>query len=693
MVEVVFENFVNYLRSGNTDKLNIISFQQNQQHKINLSTQLIFDRILTKTVVQLNSNFIREIKQDYSISSLDCIKYFTELVNAGVKDIYEYPSIIEEIGKDVHYAFKQSYVAKQIIIAMQKKNTYDISLSYIMQNKSVQVLIQLIEIIKGSNNTQKYEYINTFFDDDHLINLFQLIRNIPKTALPNQLIYAAFYFFDEVCFRDIYKNPSTFNYSNMCKSIIQFMKICQTDAIITAVKQQVIESIKPSFNTHQLDSFNFLMSIIKTKQQLVLLIFPLTIFLKSSQEFQINDLINNLENLDDTTLCKSLKFIQEIANVQAFEAIMYRDLNYVIYSLNQKHTTYTDTFSKQLISCFLIQSYMITIENANTTPQHIILPIKSYLTEVKQFYENYQTNNITFFFSGTFCSLTNFVRYSTLLLSSSTSRGLKDRSVHSCPTPLPQFHPCKLGQNYYQFGIDSYKLVEPKIYFQKQFDNNYESSLLNLFYGLNPFSIRQIQSLYAQISPQLIIINPKNKKIIFTRSHSTFCIVNDNDQFLNKMLSSYMFYQLSIQKYKIEDKQIIDIQYHNEISSECSIQFSVEQGHSALIMQPLSQSNIPQLAYIGNYLIDQFCQNLIDNNNINNNIENIAKLLVSNIQFLGEASELSESLFTLHYMFICKYGIQSVMIQNMEMLLSQTMPEIHIIPKRKIKYSINTLYN
>ncbi|CAL6031747.1 Hypothetical_protein [Hexamita inflata] len=55
MVEVVFENFVNYLRSGNTDKLNIISFQQNQQHKINLSTQLIFYRILTKTVVQIIS--------------------------------------------------------------------------------------------------------------------------------------------------------------------------------------------------------------------------------------------------------------------------------------------------------------------------------------------------------------------------------------------------------------------------------------------------------------------------------------------------------------------------------------------------------------------------------------------------------------------------------------------------------------
>ncbi|CAL6075993.1 Conserved_hypothetical protein [Hexamita inflata] len=61
MVEVVFENFVNYLRSGNTDKLNIISFQQNQQHKINLSTQLIFYRILTKTVVQLTNCGIAQV--------------------------------------------------------------------------------------------------------------------------------------------------------------------------------------------------------------------------------------------------------------------------------------------------------------------------------------------------------------------------------------------------------------------------------------------------------------------------------------------------------------------------------------------------------------------------------------------------------------------------------------------------------
>ncbi|CAL5999978.1 Hypothetical_protein [Hexamita inflata] len=85
MVEVVFENFVNYLRSGNTDKLNIISFQQNQQHKINLSTQLIFYRILTKTVVQLITNsivtselFILHLKDASTLRAFDSV--FTQNV-------------------------------------------------------------------------------------------------------------------------------------------------------------------------------------------------------------------------------------------------------------------------------------------------------------------------------------------------------------------------------------------------------------------------------------------------------------------------------------------------------------------------------------------------------------------------------------------------------------------------------------
>ncbi|CAL6050584.1 Hypothetical_protein [Hexamita inflata] len=77
MVEVDFENFVNYLRSGNTDKLNIISFQQNQQHKINLSTQLIFDRILTKTVVQLKELY----------ATFNRIMFVSPLINLNLRVI------------------------------------------------------------------------------------------------------------------------------------------------------------------------------------------------------------------------------------------------------------------------------------------------------------------------------------------------------------------------------------------------------------------------------------------------------------------------------------------------------------------------------------------------------------------------------------------------------------------------------
>ncbi|CAL6023006.1 Hypothetical_protein [Hexamita inflata] len=60
------------VRSGNTDKLNIISFQQNQQHKINLSTQLIFDRILTKTVVQLTEISLRQRYCVTKFGFVDC---------------------------------------------------------------------------------------------------------------------------------------------------------------------------------------------------------------------------------------------------------------------------------------------------------------------------------------------------------------------------------------------------------------------------------------------------------------------------------------------------------------------------------------------------------------------------------------------------------------------------------------------
>ncbi|CAL6018193.1 Hypothetical_protein [Hexamita inflata] len=85
------------VRSGNTDKLNIISFQQNQQHKINLSTQLIFYRILTKTVVQLKTQFLDLKKQnDVQKKEIDFIKQQIEQAEADLQKQRQYQQLLQE---------------------------------------------------------------------------------------------------------------------------------------------------------------------------------------------------------------------------------------------------------------------------------------------------------------------------------------------------------------------------------------------------------------------------------------------------------------------------------------------------------------------------------------------------------------------------------------------------------------------
>ncbi|CAL6094445.1 Conserved_hypothetical protein [Hexamita inflata] len=112
MVEVVFENFVNYLRSGNTDKLNIISFQQNQQHKINLSTQLIFYRILTKTVVQLNSTYF--MQEDFYVALVTIMRLYYISATALMNDManllgFIMQQLLENVNKHQEKKLRKQY--------------------------------------------------------------------------------------------------------------------------------------------------------------------------------------------------------------------------------------------------------------------------------------------------------------------------------------------------------------------------------------------------------------------------------------------------------------------------------------------------------------------------------------------------------------------------------------------------------
>ncbi|CAL6004976.1 Hypothetical_protein [Hexamita inflata] len=124
MVEVVFENFVNYLRSGNTDKLNIISFQQNQQHKINLSTQLIFYRILTKTVVQLN------------ISNHQTVSFLKILNNKNFCHRWSLPHYL--IKQNCHFGNNQRVLKLQLAIFIFNLGGPQVSLVFMQRHLFVE---------------------------------------------------------------------------------------------------------------------------------------------------------------------------------------------------------------------------------------------------------------------------------------------------------------------------------------------------------------------------------------------------------------------------------------------------------------------------------------------------------------------------------------------------------------------------
>ncbi|CAL6064820.1 Conserved_hypothetical protein [Hexamita inflata] len=169
MVEVVFENFVNYLRSGNTDKLNIISFQQNQQHKINLSTQLIFDRILTKTVVQLMQNYpYTQISTIQQIKNEEEVEFFNEICLSNRHQIENHIifykkecAIITDLNRVVVFKTKLQYKTNSDIKFSHRSNEklwlFNNKLYTLINNVLVNVdlftVTEVLTIPASSNNS------------------------------------------------------------------------------------------------------------------------------------------------------------------------------------------------------------------------------------------------------------------------------------------------------------------------------------------------------------------------------------------------------------------------------------------------------------------------------------------------------------------------------------------------------------
>ncbi|CAL5996046.1 Hypothetical_protein [Hexamita inflata] len=350
------------------------------------------------------------------------------------------------------------------------------------------------------------------------------------------------------------------------------------------------------------------------------------------------------------------------------------------------------TIQQDIITGFLIESLL------HNDPQIVkSSQLESYISNVKQFNEDYKTQDITFFMSGTFCSLSNFVRYTKMLLPSSSSRGFMQRSIHSCPTSAPQFHACQLSFKYYLEGVDSNKYKAPQTYFEDYYQDNFHTLTLNLFQAMNPYQSSFLQSLYAQVSPQLIIIEPQSKNIIYSKSHQTYWKISDNDWIIKKVRATNMNYQLSIQKTKrlvvqqnlLEVRryvQQIEVHYSNfdNYSEQCLI-LKVEQGLHALKMQALTQSNIKQLAMVGNFMIQEFCSNLISQPT-----SQIAQILNKNALYLEKQNNLEVSQFLLFYLFLLKYGVYSKEVERMEKLLAQTLKYDALFKYYMVSHTIET---
>ena len=80
---------------------------------------------------------------------------------------------------------------------------------------------------------------------------------------------------------------------------------------------------------------------------------------------QVSNLINEFGSPEQI---KGTEFLTELASIQAFEAIMYRDLNYVLDKIDEPKS---NLFQKDLITGFLIESVLSKDPCTNKSSQSL----------------------------------------------------------------------------------------------------------------------------------------------------------------------------------------------------------------------------------------------------------------------------------------------------------------------------------
>ncbi|CAL6072425.1 Hypothetical_protein [Hexamita inflata] len=366
-------------------------------------------------------------------------------MKANLQDFYNYPTILVKLAQDVNKAVLQSQIAKQIIQSkvLQNNNSKDET----NQQKTIRnndAVCKIHQLITALTNEQLTDIVGLLGDANNFVDMQQyniksIFPMLKSLDVSNSMFITCrpFYIYDEVCFRDQVDNPTTTHYSQFFIQLQNFLEQSNNQPMgdnpvdcLQTIKNSLMDKIfvQQLFQDQEqceVTEYSKFVGNLLSVEQIISLIFPLSLFIKSSLQNQQNlsQAINSFifKRNDINT---AIQFFKEILSVQAYEAIMYRDLNIVIQSQRENKTQ----FSKQLITNFLSQSFY--------------LPSQSML--VDQFTANqkiYQTDfiNCVFFMTGTYCNLTNFVRYTPYLHTSSTSRAGVQRSIHSCPLQLHSF--------------------------------------------------------------------------------------------------------------------------------------------------------------------------------------------------------------------------------------------------------------
>ncbi|CAL6085357.1 Hypothetical_protein [Hexamita inflata] len=237
----------------------------------------------------------------------------------------------------------------------------------------------------------------------------------------------------------------------------------------------------------------------------------------------------------------------------------------------------------------------------------------------------------------------------------------KQLHVHASTCPLPQLHACKTNGNYSLYGINSMKIKKYQLKEQR-----WQNTILNLLLACNTNSTGYIQTLFSQVSHQLLInkvINKVKNEIIHGQTQKTYINILNKDDLIDKINCNNQLIQTSIMKETNTEKillQNIRVKQSNQL-----VCHYIKNPENNIFIQPLSQSNLPQLADVFAVHLHKFSEILTDNSI---QLKDIIDLIISNQAFLGGKSHLYETLYLILLLFHLKYG-RNQAVQNLEQIL------------------------